>query len=180
MGLISATRIVVTSAERRGRSRIAQQGNRQWTIVIQAVNSQGWAVLPYIIVAGKNCLSNWYEDSPFLNNWRIVVSDNGQTKNKMGLDQIKHFDQHTRGRITGVYRLLILDSPESHHSYDFERYCKDNSNITLCMPSNSSRRLQPLDVGYFEPFEVGVQPANRGFDSVSQNEFILECYFSNA
>ena len=41
MGLISATSMVVTNAERGGRPRTAQQGNREWATAIQAVNSQG-------------------------------------------------------------------------------------------------------------------------------------------
>ena len=62
IGIIS-TGMVVTSAERRGRPKIAQQGNREWITVIQGVNSQGWAIPPFIIVAGKFHLSSWYEDS---------------------------------------------------------------------------------------------------------------------
>ena len=54
MGLLAASGMVITSAERRGRPRQAQQGNREWATVIQAVNSQGWALPPFIILAGKN------------------------------------------------------------------------------------------------------------------------------
>lgn len=56
MGVISPG-IVVTSAERRGRPKMAQQGNREWVTVIQGVNSQGWAIPPFIVIAGKNHLS---------------------------------------------------------------------------------------------------------------------------
>ena len=41
MGLLAASGMVITSAERRGRPRQAQQENREWATVIQAVNSQG-------------------------------------------------------------------------------------------------------------------------------------------
>jgi hypothetical protein len=40
MGMIS-TRVVVTSSERRGRLKSVQQGNREWTIVIQGINAIG-------------------------------------------------------------------------------------------------------------------------------------------
>ena len=53
----------------------------------------------------------------------------------------------------GGYRLLFLDGHESHHSTDFELYCKDNNIITLCMPPHSSHILQPLDVGCFGPLK---------------------------
>jgi hypothetical protein len=77
------------------------------------------------------------------------VTPNGWTTNEQGLEWIQHFDRHTRDRTKGGYRLLILDGHESHHSTDFELFCKDNKIITLCMPAHSSHRLQPLDVGCF-------------------------------
>lgn len=148
MGQISSE-MVVTTSDRRGRPRAAQQGNREWVTVIQGVASYGYTIPPYIIVAGKVHLSSWYEDSPLPPDWVIAVTKNGWTTNERGLDWIKHFDRHTKARTKGVYRLLVLDGHESHHSYDFETYCKENNIITLCMPAHSSHKLQPLDVGCF-------------------------------
>ena len=47
----------------------------------------------------------------------------------------------------------MLDGHESHHSVQFEQYCKNNNIITLCMPAHSSHILQPLDVGCFGPLK---------------------------
>jgi hypothetical protein len=66
IGQITATGMVVTSSERKGRPRQSQPGNREWATVIQAIGSQGYVLPPYVIVAGKTHLSNWYENSPFL------------------------------------------------------------------------------------------------------------------
>ena len=82
-----------------------------------------------------------------------ATTDNGWTTNEVGLDWIKHFDRHTAPRTKGKYRLLILDGHESHHSTEFELYCKQHNIITLCMPSHSSHLLQPLDVGCFGPLK---------------------------
>ncbi|KAK4095792.1 DDE-domain-containing protein, partial [Parathielavia hyrcaniae] len=60
---------------------------------------------------------------------------------------------HTAPRTKGKYRLLILDGHESHHSTEFELYCRQNNSITLCMPPHSSHKLQPLDVGCFGPLK---------------------------
>jgi hypothetical protein len=152
MGVISSC-TVVTSAERRGRPKLVQQGNREWVTVIQGINSQGWGIPPYIIVAGQYHLSSWCEDSNLPKDWVIAVSENGWTTNERGLDWIKHFDKHTKSRSTGVCRLLILDGHESHHSTDFEVFCKENNIITLCMPPHSSHILQPLDVSCFGPLK---------------------------
>jgi hypothetical protein len=152
MGIIS-TATVVTSSDGRARAKRVQPGNREWVTVIQGVNSQGWAVPPFVIVAGKNHLSSWYQNSGFPPDWVIGVTENGWTTNEKGMDWIQHFDKHTRPRTIGGYRLLILDGHESHHSDEFEEYCKENNIITLCMPPHSSHILQPLDVGCFSPLK---------------------------
>ena len=152
MGIIS-TAMVVTSVERRGRPRTAQPGGREWVTVIQGVNSQGWTIPPFIIVAGKYHLSAWYEDSNLPKDWVIATSSNGWTTNERGLEWIQHFNRHAKDRSIGTYRLLILDRHESHHSTDFEVFCKENKIITLCMPTHSSHILQPLDVSCFSPLK---------------------------
>jgi hypothetical protein len=59
MGLI-ASGMVVTGAERRGRPKSVQPGNREWVTVIQAINAEGWAIQPFIVVAGQYHLASWY------------------------------------------------------------------------------------------------------------------------
>jgi hypothetical protein len=62
---------------------------------------------------------------------------------------IRYFEKYTVGRKTGIYRLLVLDGHESHHSAEFETFCKAHNIVTLCMPPHSSHLLQPLDVALF-------------------------------
>lgn len=152
MGQITPV-MVVTSSDRKKKPKLAQPGNREWATVIQGVNSQGWTVPPYIIVKGKYHLSSWYEDSPMPKDWRVAVSPNGWTTNELTFDWLNHFDEHTKNRKQGVYRLLVLDGHESHHSEAFDHYCKENNIRTLCMPAHSSHILQPLDVACFGPLK---------------------------
>jgi hypothetical protein len=58
--------MVVTKAERLGNPRTTQQVNREWITVIQGIGSFGYVLPPFIIVAGKNHLSSWYENTPML------------------------------------------------------------------------------------------------------------------
>ncbi|EMT65575.1 hypothetical protein FOC4_g10001844 [Fusarium odoratissimum] len=148
MGIIMAG-MVVTGSERQGRPKSVQPGNREWITVIQAINAEGQSIAPFIIGAGQYHLANWYRECDLPGDWVIATSQNGWTNNELGLEWLKHFDRSTTKRSTGPYRLLILDGHESHHSADFERYCKDNKIITLCMPAHASHLLQPLDVGCF-------------------------------
>jgi hypothetical protein len=152
MGVIS-TAMVVTSSERSGRPKLAQPGNREWVTVIQSINSQGWAIPPFIIVAGKHHLTNWYEDSTLPSDWVIATTHNGWTTNEKGVEWIRHYEKHTEPRSCGAYRLLIMDGHESHHSMEFELFCQEKRIITLCMPAHSSHILQPLDVGCFGPLK---------------------------
>jgi hypothetical protein len=152
MGVIS-TAMVVTSSEGRAKAKKVQPGNREWVTVIQGVSSQGWNVPPFVVVAGKNHLTSWYQNSGFPPDWVIAVTDNGWTTNEKGMDWIRHFEKHTKPRTIGGYRLLVLDGHESHHSDEFEEYCKEHNIVTLCMPAHSSHILQPLDVGCFSPLK---------------------------
>ena len=76
MGVIS-TAIVVTSLDGRANAKKVQPGNREWVTVIQGVNSQGWSVPPFVVVAGKNHLASWYQNSGFPPDWVIAVTENG-------------------------------------------------------------------------------------------------------
>ena len=152
IGVIS-TAIVVTSSDGRANAKKVQPGNREWVTVIQGVNSQGWSVPLFVVVAGKNYLASWYQNSGFPPDWVIAVTENGWTTNEKGMDWIRHFEKHTKPRTIGGYRLLVLDGHESHHSAEFEVYCKEHNIITLCMPAHSSHILQPLDVGCFSPLK---------------------------
>ncbi|GKU14024.1 unnamed protein product, partial [Fusarium langsethiae] len=152
MGIIMAG-MVVTGSERQGRPKSVQPGNREWITVIQAINAEGQSIAPFIIGAGQYHLANWYRECDLPGDWVIATSKNGWTDNELGLEWLKHFDQSTSNRSVGAYRLLILDGHESHHSVDFERYCKEHKIITLCMPAHASHLLQPLDVGCFGPLK---------------------------
>jgi hypothetical protein len=148
MGVIS-TGAVVTGSERRNRPKQVQPGNREWTTVIQGVNAMGWAIPPFIIFAGMYHLSAWYQEADIPHDWPIRVTTNGWTTNEVGLEWLEHFDTHTKNRVVGTHRLLILDGHESHDNKKFKDLCKEKMIITLCMPSHSSHLLQPLDVGCF-------------------------------
>jgi len=120
--------------------------------VIQGINSQGWVIPPFVILAGQYHLSAWYSEN-IPRDWVVAVSENGWTTNELGFEWIQHFDRYTKQRATGARRLLILDGHGRHNSAQFERFCQENNIITLCMPPHSSHLLQPLDVGCFGPLK---------------------------
>jgi len=176
MGVIS-TAMVVTSSERSGRAKAIQPGNREWVTVIQAVNALGWSLPPFVVVKGVYILLSWYDEFKLPKHWRLSVSDNGWTTNEIGLDWIKHFELHTQHQKVGVYRLLILDGHESHHSTEFEIFCQEHNIITLCMPPHSSHILQPLDVGCFSPLKKAYGKQIEGLMRGGQTHITKEDFF---
>jgi hypothetical protein len=148
MGIISSA-MVVTRADRRGRGKVVQPGNREWATAIACINSEGWSVPPFLVVQGKTHLASWYTEGGLPHDWVIKPTSNGWTNNETGLEWIQHFDKHTAPRAKGPYRMLILDGHESHESAVFQEYCKARNIITLGLPPHSSHLTQPLDVGCF-------------------------------
>jgi hypothetical protein len=148
MGIICPA-MVVTRADRRGRGKAVQPGNREWATAIVCINGEGSSIPPFLVVQGKNHLATWYTEGGLPHDWIIKPTSNGWTNNETGLEWLEHFDKHTRGRTQGPYRMLVLDGHESHESAAFQEYCKANNIITLCLPSHSSHLTQPLDVGCF-------------------------------
>ena len=49
IGVICAT-MVITRADRYGRGKAVQPGNREWATVIACINSEGWSVPPFLVV----------------------------------------------------------------------------------------------------------------------------------
>jgi len=176
MGQITST-LVITSSERRGKTKVLQPGDREWATLITGISSSGCTIPPFIIVAAQMHLESWYRENPFPSDWVIAVSENGWTTDEITFQWLEHFEEHTSSKTKGKYRLLVLDGHGSHHTAQFEEFCRDHSIITLCMPAHSSHILQPLDVGCFSPLKTAyghqVEGLMRlGVNHISKEEFL--------
>ncbi|APA14250.1 hypothetical protein SS1G_11952 [Sclerotinia sclerotiorum 1980 UF-70] len=177
MGIICAA-MVVTSAERNGRSKTVQPGNREWATAIICGNGEGETIPPFLVVQGQVHLSNWYTETNLPAEWAIKPTSNGWTNNETGLEWLKHFDKHTKNRRKGKYRMLVLDGHESHESVAFQAYCKENDIICLRLPPHSSHLTQPLDVGCFSNLKRSYGGQIDGFikahiNHISKIEFFI-------
>jgi hypothetical protein len=128
MGKITA-QLVITASERRGWPKAVEPGNREWVTLIAAINAAGWSVPPFLVFAGQYHLSAWYEEAEIPRDWAIAISDNGGTNDKLGVEWIKHFNAHTKVRVVGTRRLLILDGHKSHHSLDSKSSARGTTSI---------------------------------------------------
>ncbi|EDN95836.1 hypothetical protein SS1G_12041 [Sclerotinia sclerotiorum 1980 UF-70] len=177
MGIIVAC-MVVTSAERNGRSKAIQPGNREWATAIICGNGEGETIPPFLIVQGQVHLSNWYTETDLPADWAIKPTSNGWTNNETGLEWLKHFDKHTIHRRKGKYRMLVLDGHESHESIPFQSYCKANDIICIKLPAHSNHLTQPFDVGCFSVLKRSYGSQIDGFikahiNHISKVEFFI-------
>ena len=80
------------------------------------------------------------------------------------------------------YRLLILDGHNSHCMFCFVNFAHNHCIIVLCLPSYTTHKLQPCDVGVFGPLATSWK---KGVTQASHNEIpitnqILLIYYHKA
>lgn len=152
MGMIQAAKVVTGTDKTFRRKALEPDDNAEWVSVIEGIYSSGWALPPMIIFKGKRRLSAWSNGLP--DGWRIEVSDDGWSNEKLGLIWLKEiFNKHTKPRALGQHRLLILNGYGGHNGPEFDQFCIENNIIPLYMPVHSGYFLQPLDVGCSTPME---------------------------
>jgi hypothetical protein len=109
---------------------------------------------PCIIFKGRTYIEGWYQDPNLPNNWRIEVSNNGWTTDKISLCWLQNlFIPAINGRTTRRYRLLVLDGHGSHLIPEFDQVRSKNDIIPIYMPAHSSNYLQSLDISCFSPLK---------------------------
>jgi hypothetical protein len=153
MSLITTSR-VVRRAEMLGKPPLLQPGQRERVTAIECIGAAGYVVLPTIMFKGKVHIKGWFEELGLPGDWRIELSADGWTTNQITLRWLqKCFIPYTTGRTTGSHRLLVLDGHGSHLTPEFDKVCRDDNIICICMPAHSSHLLKPLDVGCFGPLK---------------------------
>lgn len=83
------------------------------------------------------------------------TASNDRTTDQIGIEWTQHVERRTRSKVIGSKWLLILNNQRSYTTLEFRVFSGSNNIIHLWMPSHSSHRLQPLDVGCFEPLTRG-------------------------
>lgn len=126
---------------------------RTMVTAIECVSGDGRALPPMIIWPATTHRSNWTTyPTP---GWHYARSESGYTDSKISLEWLKRvFDPQTKALAQGRPRILISDGFGTHETLEILEYCFEN-NITLCrIPSHTSHKLQPCDVGVFSPLKT--------------------------
>ena len=120
---------------------------------IECISADGRYLDPLVIWPAATHRSNWTaHPTP---GWHFACSKSGYTDSVISLYWLQHvFDPQTKARANGKPRILISDGFGTHESLEALTFCFEN-NIVLCrLPSHTSHRLQPCDIGVFGPLKT--------------------------
>ena len=120
---------------------------------IECVSANGRSLLPMIIWPATTHRSNWtIFPTP---GWHYACSDSGYTDSKISLEWLTRvFDPQTKRQADQKPRVLICDGFGTYETLEILEFCFEN-NIRLCrLPSHTSHKLQPCDVGVFAPLKA--------------------------
>ena len=120
---------------------------------IECISGDGRSLDPLIIWPAVTHRSTWTaHPTP---GWHFACSKTGYTDAAISLYWIQHvFDPATKARANGKPRILINDGFSTHETLEILKYCFEN-NIILCrLPSHTSHKLQPCDIGVFSPLKA--------------------------
>jgi hypothetical protein len=173
LSMLSSVKVLVGRDDLRDYRRAGVK--RTTVTAIECVSADGRSLFPLIIWPASTYRSNW---TAYLTpGWHYAHSDNGYNDSKISLEWlIRVFDPQTKDRANGKPRVLICDGFGMHETLEILEFCFEN-NITLCrLPSHTSHKLQPCDVGPFAPLKAAyrdqVDRLNRGgVDTVGKEHF---------
>lgn len=174
LSMLGSAKVLVGKDDRQG-SRGAGV-KRTMVTAIECISADGRALLPLIIWPASTHRSNWttYETP----GWHYAHSENGYNDSKISLEWLTRvFEPQTREKANGKPRVLICDGFGTHETLEVLEFCFAN-NIILCrLPSHTSHKLQPCDVGPFAPLKTAyreqVERLNHGgVDTVGKEHFI--------
>jgi hypothetical protein len=120
---------------------------------IECISASGRCLSPLVIWPALTHRSNW--TTHLTPGWHFAVSKKGYADKEISLYWIQHvFDPLTRARANQKPRILINDGFVTHESLELMIFCFEN-NIILCrLPSRTSHKLQPCDIGIFRPLKT--------------------------
>jgi DDE superfamily endonuclease len=148
--MLNSVKVLVSKDDRRD---YRGAGVKRTTVTaIECISGNGRSLLPMIIWPANTHRSNWTTfPTP---GWHYACTESGYTDSKINFEWLKRvFDPQTKGQANQKPRVLISDGFGTHETLEVLEFCFEN-NITLCrLPSHTTHKLQPCDVGVFAPLK---------------------------
>ncbi|KUL81723.1 hypothetical protein ZTR_09472 [Talaromyces verruculosus] len=120
---------------------------------IECISVDGRSLHPLIIWPAATHRSSWTTHAT--PGWHFACLKTGYTNTDISLYWVQHvFNPQTRDRAGDRPRLLICDGFGTHESLEVLKFCFANRIILCRLPSHTSHKLQPCDVGVFSPLKT--------------------------
>jgi hypothetical protein len=99
--------------------------NRLFVTVVESISADGKAILPLVIVPGRNIMMSWFSEQ--MTGAEVVsVSPSGYTNEGICVQWLDHFIQHNKCGPQEPWRILLLDGATCHEADDFILEAKMN------------------------------------------------------
>ncbi|KAF5202127.1 Transposase protein, partial [Thalictrum thalictroides] len=146
----------------------ASPENRKSVTILETIYADGREPLPpFIIAPGVNIMENWITKE-LKGPESICCTPTGYINNEKIMEYADHLIKHTRAGPKKPWKILLLDSHESHCYEPFQLKCTESHIYLFYFPSHLTHALQPLDVGIFRPWKhyhnLAIQAALRSLD----------------
>lgn len=130
---------------------------------------------PFVIYKAKHMYESWRVGGP--DNAKYAVSAHGWIDQFLFCEWFKKIALPYLKSLPGK-KILIGDNLHSHFSEEVFRQCAKENVEFVCLPVNSTHKLQPLDVGFFGPMKKHWRrllneemATNADFNAVAKAEF---------
>lgn len=114
--------------------------------VMFAGTASGTLLPPYVIYRAQNLYPAWCDNGPV--GAVYIASQRGWIEMFSFTDWFKKVVMPYTRRLTGR-KVLIGDNCSSHFSDEVFQLCRENAIEFVCLPANSTDKMQPLDVCFF-------------------------------
>lgn len=136
-----------------------------------AGTASGVFLPPYVVYKSQNVYESWCTGGP--KGTVYTCTPSGWFDNYVFVDWMKKVLIPYCRRLEGK-KVLLVDNLSSHISVEVIDLCKECNIEFVCLPPNSTDKMQPLDVGIFGPMKSSWREQLRKYQDQDPNAKLLK------
>ena len=116
--------------------------------IVSCGNALGSIIPPMILFKVKRLKQEWTDNLP--HGSAVQMTNKGSMTAAVFVHWLRHFSRYK----TAGPCLLIMDGARSHFDHSIVEAAEEHEITLMCLPSNTTHELQPMDKSVFRPFEA--------------------------
>ena len=179
IGIGKRERVVTKRRKKKVRLPSSKDTDRELITMVETISTDGDVLPPFAILQSKSpkLREDWVKNTSLPGDYHLETSESAYINDEIALNWIRHFDKWSKKRQIGEWRLLLLDGHNSHCTFEFLSYARENKILLYFLIAHCSQILQPLDVSIFQPYkhwhDVAVGDHNRmGLTAMTKTDFL--------